>query len=895
MAERRRAGFAVPLRNREFRALWVAELLSIGGDQVARVALSLLVFKETSSAALTALTYAMTFIPSVLGGFLLSGLADRYPRRAILVITDVARAVLAAAMALPGLPLPALWACTALLSAAAGPFKAAQSALLPQVLGREAFPSGLALRQFTGQIAQVVAFGSGGLVLTLIEPHLGMLVNAGTFVLSAVILLKGVASRPISQDVPEQDGSVRMSAARPAGGTWFLLYGLVLLVGAYVVPEGLAVPYGHALGVSAFGIGLLLAADPLGSAIGAWLTTRVQLPATPLVASLFAMVAGVPLIVCAFEPGVVVSIMLWAASGAVSTALLIQVQTIVVDLVPDARRGGVMGRMSTCLHCSQGIAILGGGLATQQFGPFKAVAAAGAGAVGVAAAIGVLWTLTRSRRRAGSERGSANEDARDHQSLLVIDEPSSQRTDCLDGPPAENSPTTASAGGPPGDASDSSMQVRASVVPGDASGDTERIWNVTRWKLWSLPWQVIVFVLAVEGAAIVLTLLLDGFTPVSRSDLVRFGILVVLGLAAAEVTRAVEQMRRRFSDTPHVNMSSVWTLAAALLVTPTLAAATAVILYGHMWWRSWRRVSGMCLYRVMFSAGSVVVSCCLAIAVARWLPAVQTLENVDDGTLVGLALVLVCYWLVNSALVAAVIALSPGRRSFGTLVGSWSENSLEFATLCVGVLVALLMLWHPLALAFVMLPLYVLARSVLVRQLEAAATTDRKTGLLNAETWKTLAENEVAKAQRHHAPTGVLMIDVDKFKSVNDTYGHLVGDKVLREIAQVIVGNVRSYDISARFGGEEFVVLLPNADTAASVDVADRVCEAVRRMELNGELGGLRLSVSIGVAAYPAAGDSITDVLVAADNVLFAAKDAGRDRVRSLIPPARRTASTRAD
>jgi diguanylate cyclase (GGDEF)-like protein len=893
MAERRRAGFAVPLRNREFRALWVAELLSIGGDQIARVALSLLVFKETSSAALTALTYALTFIPSVLGGFLLSGLADRYPRRAILVVTDVVRAVLAAVMALPGLPLPVLWACIAVLSAAAGPFKAAQSALLPQVLGREDFPAGLALRQFTGQVAQVVAFGSGGLVLTLIEPHLGMLVNAGTFLLSAVIILKGVSSRSVTRADTEQGEAARTAGA--ATRTWVLLYALVLLVGVYVVPEGLAVPYGHALGVSAFGIGLLLAADPLGSAIGAWLTTRFRLPATPLTALLFAVVAGLPLAACVFEPGVVASIGLWAASGAVSTAFLIQVQTVVVDLVPDARRGGVMGRMSTCLQCSQGIAILGAGVAAQQFGPFKAVAAAGAVAIGVAAGIGVLWVLTRSRRRAGSERGSANEDARDHQSLLVIDDPSSQRTDCLDGPPAENTPTTASTGGPPGDASDSSMQVRASSVTSEASADTERIWNVTRWKLWSLPRRVVAFVLAVEIAAVVLTLLLDWFTPVSRSDLFRFGVLVVLGLLAAEVTRAVEQMRRRFSDTPHVNMSSVWTLAAALLVTPTLATATAVILYGHMWWRSWRRVSGMCLYRVVFSASSVVVSCCSAIAVARWLPAVQALENIDDGALLGLAVVVVCYWLVNSALVAGVIALSPGKRPIGALVGSWSENSLEFATLCVGVLVTLLMVWHPLALVFVMLPLYVLTRSVLVRQLEAAATTDRKTGLLNAETWKTLAENEVAKARRHQAPIGVLMIDVDKFKSVNDTYGHIVGDRVLREIAQAIVGNVRSYDIAARFGGEEFVVLLPNADTAASAGIADRVCEAVREMKFDDELGDLRLSVSIGVAAYPEAGEALNDVLVAADNVLFAAKDAGRDRVRSLMPDPRRTASAKAD
>src|SRR2546423_7006657 len=104
-----RRGFAAALRGAEFRALWLAEALSVFGDQVARVALALLVYAQTDSAALTALTYALTFVPAVLGGFLLSGLADRYPRRSVIVVTDVLRAGLAAAMAIPGMPLWLLW------------------------------------------------------------------------------------------------------------------------------------------------------------------------------------------------------------------------------------------------------------------------------------------------------------------------------------------------------------------------------------------------------------------------------------------------------------------------------------------------------------------------------------------------------------------------------------------------------------------------------------------------------------------------------------------------------------------------------------------------------------------------------------------------------------------
>src|SRR5947208_3217334 len=178
MAEQGKVGIARPLRVREFRALWSAELASITGDQIARVALSLMVFARTSSAVLTALTYGLTFVPSVLGGFLLSGLADRYPRRTVLVVTDVVRAGLAALMAIPVLPLPALWVCVGLLSVASGPFKAAHMSLLPQVLDQEEYPAGVALRQFTTQAAQLVGFAGGGALLVVVEPHVGMLLNA---------------------------------------------------------------------------------------------------------------------------------------------------------------------------------------------------------------------------------------------------------------------------------------------------------------------------------------------------------------------------------------------------------------------------------------------------------------------------------------------------------------------------------------------------------------------------------------------------------------------------------------------------------------------------------------------------------------------------------------------
>ncbi|MEW2507612.1 MFS transporter [Amycolatopsis sp. NPDC047767] len=418
MALHGKPGFLYPLRNSEFRVLWLAELISVAGDQLARVALALVVYARTSSALLTALTYGLTLIPSLLGGVLLSGLADRYPRRRVMVIADGARAVLAGTMAIPGLSLPVLWVCVGLLSLAAGPFKAAQMSVLPQVLQRsEQYEAGLALRQFTTQVAQLAGFAGGGLLLAVVEPHVGMALDAGTFVLSAVLIAVGVRARPAAAASAKPDSGGASGAAKGERSNVVALYALVCLLGLYIVPEGIAAPYGAGLGTSAVGVGLLLAADPVGSAVGAWLSTKVRLPVSPAAAVALAAVAGGVLVFCGFGPVLLVSVLLWAASGALSQMYLIQTQTIVVDVVPDHRRGRVMGRMGTTMYCSQGLAVVVGGVLADAIGPSKTVAAAGASAALLAVVVGVLWKAVRSRTAPGSEPGSITRRQPVHQSL----------------------------------------------------------------------------------------------------------------------------------------------------------------------------------------------------------------------------------------------------------------------------------------------------------------------------------------------------------------------------------------------------------------------------------------------------------------------------------------------
>src|SRR5205085_7223971 len=207
---------------------------------------------------------------------------------------------------------------------------------------------------------------------------------------------------------------------------------------------------------------------------------------------------------------------------------------------------------------------------------------------------------------------------------------------------------------------------------------------------------------------------------------------------------------------------------------------------------------------------------------------------------------------------------------------------------------------RPWLVALIFLPLYVLHRSVLIRQLEHATTTDQKTGLLNATTWQTLAANELQRAQRNTTQASVLMVDLDHFKHVNDQYGHLVGDDVLKVVADSMKHEVRDFDLCGRFGGEEFVVLLPDAGLTEAIEVASRICTRIRRIQVNdpitsAPLDGLRLSASIGVASFPDAGNELDEILLAADNAMFAAKDSGRDQVRGVMPsraPERRSAAT---
>jgi len=378
-------GLGQALRVPEFRALWAAEIVSVGGDQLARVGLSVLVFGRTGSAAWAAATYALTFLPALVGGVLLGRLADRHPRRRVMLVCDLLRAVLVALMVVPGAPLPVLCALLVAVVLLAPLHTAAQGALLPEVVPSRVFEAALAVRHVTGQAAQVAGFAVGGLLVATLSPAAALALDAASFVVSALVVRLGVAERP----VPD-------AAAAPAPVPWWvdartglrtvlgddrrrLLVCAAWLVGCFVLPEGLAVPYAGQLGLDTAAAGLLMAADPAGSVVGAWLFTRfVPERVRRRAIGPLAVAAALPLGICGTAPGFGATLVLWGVSGACATACLVQAQAEFVRVTPADLRGRAIGVAAAGLVGAQGVAMLLGGVVAEVWGARAAVALCGA-------------------------------------------------------------------------------------------------------------------------------------------------------------------------------------------------------------------------------------------------------------------------------------------------------------------------------------------------------------------------------------------------------------------------------------------------------------------------------------------------------------------------------------
>lgn len=411
-----------------------------------------------------------------------------------------------------------------------------------------------------------------------------------------------------------------------------------------------------------------------------------------------------------------------------------------------------------------------------------------------------------------------------------------------------------------------------------------RPWKPRRWKLWGERKVVIAYVLAVDIAAVALVAGMVAMIPVHSGDLIRCGLLVAGAIAHREAVGQVESLRERAtSNGLIVNLTSLWIFAAALSVPLPLVFLVSAVVYLHSWYRS---NSGR-LYRMLFSGATLVLAPTAAVAILRLLQpgGYPVILHGPPGlaALIGAGTV---YWLINYALVAGAVRLSDPLQPARQLLPNPSEQAVVAASLGVGVALAVMLAFQPWLIPLMAIIVFALHRALLLPHFQQAARTDSKTGLLTMGFWREAASREFERARRLADPLGVLMLDLDHFKSFNDRMGHLVGDQLLRAVADELRSQTRPYDLVGRFGGEEFVILLPGVGTTQVEHIADRIRERIGQLRVLVDGPHDRpatvdgISVSIGAAVHPTDGEEIDQLLLAADGALLAAKAAGRDRVR---------------
>jgi MFS family permease len=413
----RQATFRDVFAVREFRPLFGTFLLSTAGDELARVALTVLVYQRTSSPLLSSLTFAIGHLPWLLGGPLLSAVADRLPRHRVLIAADTVRALLLGLMAIPGTPLPVLLVLLFLVSLCAPPFESARSALIADVLDEDRYAVANSLTNITLQLAQVIGFLAAGALVAAFSPSAALLIDGVTFAVSALWLAQGLQRRPaptseagegprsLWQDIGDGLRLIRRSPRLLA------IMGVLWVATLFATAsEGVVAPLVEQLGHRATAIGALLAAHPLGVALGGLVVARLVAPdrrerlVGPLVVLSLAPVLAAGLVAVLAGPGdltfaVVLALLFVSGLG---TSWLIPLNVSFVQAVPAAYRGRAFGIAVSGLYGVQAIGAFAAGLGAEVLSAGGVVALSGGlGLVLVAPAL-LAYRRTQGHMAAGT-------------------------------------------------------------------------------------------------------------------------------------------------------------------------------------------------------------------------------------------------------------------------------------------------------------------------------------------------------------------------------------------------------------------------------------------------------------------------------------------------------------
>jgi diguanylate cyclase (GGDEF)-like protein len=418
-------------------------------------------------------------------------------------------------------------------------------------------------------------------------------------------------------------------------------------------------------------------------------------------------------------------------------------------------------------------------------------------------------------------------------------------------------------------------------------GMTRRPWRrmtaIGSWPLWSLPRGLLAYVLAVDAVALAAVGIAASFTTITEHDLALFGLLLGCTALAVELTRKAGEQGSVVLD-----VQGVWELPAAILLPPLYALLIPMIRIAQVQ----LRVRRATVYRRVFTGAAIGLSYGAASVSFHGLSGLVpqgtggTLSHGAIWTLlVGFSALV--RWGLNTAIVMTAVKGNNPLTSIRTEVFNREHLYNDAAETCISVLVTYGVAGNPF-LAPVALPVVtLLQRSLRHVQLLTDSRADSKTGLLNAATWENEAAAEVVRAVRTKSPLAVVILDIDRFKLINDTYGHLTGDQVLKEIANTLTSMLRDYDVAGRFGGEEFSLLLPQTRAVDAFRIAERVRASIAGLSIiaPGTTGGERVhvTVSIGVAALDSGSRrELAELMAAADAALYRAKAGGRDQVQMI-------------
>jgi diguanylate cyclase (GGDEF)-like protein len=406
---------------------------------------------------------------------------------------------------------------------------------------------------------------------------------------------------------------------------------------------------------------------------------------------------------------------------------------------------------------------------------------------------------------------------------------------------------------------------------------------VRAWPIWDLPSWLIAFVSAVVLADVAVFGAAVSATTLRAHDLGLFAALLACDALTVELTRRVGENAGMVKD-----VYATWELPAAILLPLPYVPLLPIVRFALTQWRI-RRVP---VYRRAFSAAAIGLSYVAAALTFHGLIRLAPGAAADPAGhalawMLCAAACAVMQWTVNQILVWT--AIKGSNRSVRIRDEQFAREPMynDVAELCVAVIVSFCVAASMIALVFAFPFITLLQRSLRHARLVQDSRVDAKTGLLNAGTWERQAMTEVVRAVRTKTALAIAVLDIDRFKVVNDTYGHLVGDQVLKEIARTLTSQLRDYDLAGRFGGEEFTLLLPQTRAVDAIRIAERIRSTIAGLSIiaPGAEGGERVlvTVSIGVAALDSGTDrEFAQLMAAADAALYRAKSSGRDQVQMI-------------